>query len=181
MKTLHQNIKINRTEGEVIANSKLFYYIDSDFKGWCLDKKENPAKTTELAVIEMTEDATFAQMFTKPDEMCLTQGQILAFVQDNKDKLRTGGYGTFFLFKVNGEFFVAHVHLHSGGCLHARVRRFSSDGVWVAGYRLRFVVPQLALKHFEPSPSDALTADLTLEARVKALEDWKEKVIKDSR
>jgi len=147
MQTLHQNIQIPKTTGkETIANSKLFYYIDSDFKNYGADELGEKQPATDLAVCELTEDMTFKQMFTKPDEMALTQSQILEFIEDNKDKLRQDGYSTFFLFKSKGNFFVAGVGVRSVG-LSVRVYRFENDGVWGAAGRHRMVVPQLTLKY----------------------------------
>ncbi len=78
------------------------------------------------------------------DLMCLTKGQIKGFVKKYRNWLRTDGYGTFFLFKANNQFFVAFVGFDSGG-LRVYVGRFSDGYVWFTGYRLLFVIPQLNL------------------------------------
>ncbi len=175
MKILYQNVKLPACSTGTIASSKdIFSYIDSDFKSYDADEKLTKTKKTEVAVLEMEEDMTFADMFGEvskdTESLCLTQAQIIEFVKEHKDKLRTEGYATFFPFKFNGEVFVAGVLFDDGGSLEVRVRRFSCDGVWSAEYRLRFVVPQLALKSPEltPSPSDnmILTLDGHLEAAI---------------
>lgn len=125
-------------------------WIDSDFENWGTDKKGNKTDVISLAVCEMTEDATFAQLFTKPDEMCLSQAQIIAFCKNHKDELRQDGYATFFLFKVDIEFFVASVYVRSGE-LYVFVYPFSNAHVWCSGYRHRVVFPQLALEPSETS------------------------------
>lgn len=156
MKTLHQNLIINTCSNETIARAdSLFSYIDSDFENYGTNKKSPKTEEIRVAVLEMTKDVTFAQMFNKPDEMTLTQAQIIQFVKNHKDKLKKGGYSNFFLFKTGDKFFVAHVSFDDDGRLEVRVRRFSDDYVWRAERRRRVVVPQLALKHFETT--DTLT------------------------
>jgi len=121
-------------------------YIDSDFKGWGLDVSSTPTKKTKVQVYEMVKDGTFAHLFgsfgENVDRLCLTQAQIKQFCMKHADWLRADGYGTFFLFKVNGEYFVADVYVLSGG-LYVSVYRFSHDDVWHAESQLRIVVPQL--------------------------------------
>lgn len=159
-------VTIPATKGtKVIADSKFFTYIDSDFKRWGADKKGGERPETTLEVREMEEDATFEQMMSK--ENLLTQEQILYFVEHHQDQLRTGGYATFFPFKSGDKFFVARVGLSSGGP-HVDVDHLSGDGVWGAGGRHRVVVPQLT-----PSPSDLTLSDsdtltLAIEAVKKA-------------
>lgn len=144
MKIKHKLIKtitIPKTKGDrVIADSKLFSYIDSDFKKWGADKPEGRTSAVKADVFEMTKDATFSEMFgTGP---FLTQDQILWFVENKKDLLANDWY-TFFPFKSGDEFFVAYVCVSSDGSLEAYVGRLSYDHVWHAEYRYRFVVPQL--------------------------------------
>jgi hypothetical protein len=169
-KILYQNIKLEGGRQAVIANATdLFSYIDSDFKKLGTDNiYPETSEDIEVAVCEFEKNSTFKDIFLKPDEMCLSQGQIIEFIKIHKDKLRTDGYATFFLFKANEEIFVANVSFDDVGQLGVYVRRLSFDYVWNAEYRHRIVVPQLALKHFGISPSDALT----LEKRVENIEEW---------
>ena len=141
MKTLFKDIKIS-SKPTLIKDSKLFSYIDSDFKN-LTDKEKVWNKETTLEVLEMEKDGTFKDFFTDPDKMVMTQGEILSFVQNHKDKLRTDGYATFFLFKVEDKFFVALVRLYSGGGLEVYVRPFSDGDVWLTESLHRVVVPQL--------------------------------------
>ena len=121
--------------------------IDGDFKNWGLDKAGVATKETSVQVHEMHKDATFAQMFgslgADLDKLCLTQHQIKTFCKKYPNWLRTDGYGTFFLFKVGDQFFVASVRLYSDG-LYVRVDGLGYGHVWRAGRRPRVVVPQLA-------------------------------------
>lgn len=163
--------KIKATKGkEVIFGSKLFSYIDSDFKNWDTDVKGKDTKPTTLDVFEMDRDATFAQIFTNPEKQALSQGQILEFVKTHKDKLRTDSYATLFLFKVGDKFFVASVGLGGDGRLRVGVDEFSDGRVWGAEFRLRVVVPQLTLS--EPRPeTPRLSETLTLESALKIVKE----------
>lgn len=170
MKTLH-TITLEKTTGKkTIANAINVFtsYIDSDFKNWGTDKKGEKTKEMNLAVCELTENMTFAQMFPKPEEMSLSQEQIVDFCVNHKDKLRQDGYATFFLFKVDSEFFVAIVHVLSDG-LNVHVRRLSLGHVWIAECRYRLVFPQLTLENLDQtlSPSESLT----LESAIKLVKE----------
>jgi len=145
-----ESLMLDATSGEkIIAEAKdVFSYIDSDFKGWKADEKGSATEETAVGVYEMTEDATFAQMFgsLSPDinKLCLTQEQIINFCQKHRQHLRKDGYGTFFLFKSNNRFFVAHVRFDSDDTLEVFVNGLGVDRVWNAGSRRRVVVPRLA-------------------------------------
>lgn len=120
--------------------------IDGDFKNWGTNKAGIATKEQAVDVHELVQNATFAQMFgslgTDLDKLCLTQSQIKNFCKKHPNWLRKDGYATFFLFKVDEQFFVAHVFVDSGG-LFVDVRRFGDGFVWHAGYSHRLVVPQL--------------------------------------
>lgn len=151
-------ITLKKTTGkELIGESKIFSWIDSDFKNYGCNVKEKPKKAVDVEVREMTENGTFKDIFAGDlDKLVLSQGQILEFVKNHKDLLSKHWY-TFFLFKVDGEYFVARVLFRGGGGLLVGVRRFSRDGVWFAERRHRMVVPKLILENSGPRSSDALT------------------------
>lgn len=123
-------------------------HLDPDFKNWGLDKLGKPTKETVASVYKMAKNATFAQMFgslkADLDKLCFTQHQIKKFCEKHPDRLRADGAGTFFLFKAEDQFFVAHVQARSS-CMDADVHRFDYDGVWDSDYRRRVVLPQLTL------------------------------------
>lgn len=135
---------------ETLAQAKKTFPsgIDSDFKNWKLDVSAEATEETQVQVHEMVKDATFAQMFgslgNDLDKLCMTQHQIKTFCEQHSTWLRTEGYGTFFLFKVEDQFFVAYVNVYSDG-LYVRVRRFGDDRVWSAEYQHRLVSPQLTV------------------------------------
>ena len=133
---------------EILANATdMFAWIDSDFKNWGADEPGRPSGETKAVVYEMAKDGTFKQLFSSLEsdvaKLCFTQAQIKGFVKKHRSWLRTDGYGTFFLFRSKGEFFVAIVYVYSGG-LYVYVPRLGYSYVWYAEYRYRLVVPRLA-------------------------------------
>lgn len=142
-------LTLDATDGkQTIADSNgVFSSIDSDFKNWSANKTGISTKESLVDVYEMAKDARFTQMFgslnSDLDKLCLTQHQILNFIQKHRNWLRTEGYGTLFLFKADDQFFVARVGFNGDGSLRVVVRRFEDDSMWNAVYRHRVVVPQL--------------------------------------
>ncbi|HBR72000.1 MAG TPA: hypothetical protein DEA27_04355, partial [Candidatus Moranbacteria bacterium] len=126
----------------------IFSYIDSDLRNWGADESGPAIEKTPVQVYELEKNGKFSQIYgahsSDLDRLCLTQHQIKKFVQKYRNWLRTEGYGTFFLFKSKGHFFVAYVYFYSDGKLCVLVHRLESGGVWSDGDRRRFVVPQLA-------------------------------------
>ena len=144
-----EEVVIGATDGmDTIAEAKSTFsgWIDRDFVGYGTNVSGRPTKSTKTQVFEMTKNGTFAQIFggfgENLDRLCLTQSQIIRFVKGHEKWLRTDGYGTFFLFKENGEFFVAFVYRFVG-VLEVFACRLSYDDVWGAEYRLRVVVPKI--------------------------------------
>jgi hypothetical protein len=144
-----KSIMIDACDGsETITNAKDTFKsgIDSDFKNLGTDKPGQATEETAVKVHEMVKDATFAQIFgslgTDLDKLCLTQHQIKKFCKKHANWLRTDGYGAFFLFKVEDQYFVAHVLVGAVG-LNVRVYRLGRGIVWFAESLLRVVVPQL--------------------------------------
>ena len=144
-------IIIGETDGQsTIAHAEDTFpgYISPDFVNYGTDVKGKPTKETKVQVFEQfKKDGLFAQIFggfgENLDRLCLSQGQIILFVKDYSKWLRTDGYGTLFLFKEDGEFFVAYVYW-VGGRLKVSAYRLSDAYVWVAAVcHHRVVVPQL--------------------------------------
>ncbi len=147
-----EKLWLDETDGkQIIAKAKDTFlgWIDPDFKEYGTNVVSEPTGKACVEVHEMIKNGTFAQIFggmaTDLKSLCLTQPQIIQFVQKYPKWLRTGGYGTFFLFKVGGEFFVAFVSWRGGERLAVLARRLSHAGEWNANDRRRLVVPQLVL------------------------------------
>jgi hypothetical protein len=147
-----EQLILGQTDGnDTLARATdVFSYIDSNFKNWACDVERQATEQAPVQVYEMVENVTLHEMFggfgVEADRLSLTQAQIKQFVKRYPDWLKKGGNGTFFLFKVGSEFFVAAVYFFSDGRLGVRVRRFSLDRIFLAKKRHRLVVPQLALK-----------------------------------
>jgi len=145
------SLTVDAVDGtEILADAKDMFLagIDSDFINWGADEPGRFTAETPVDVYEMTQDATFSQMFedlsSDVRRLCLTQHQIKNFVKKNRSWLRTEGYATFFLFESKGHFFVADVYFNSNDELIVDVLRFEVSSVWSAEYRPRLVVPKLA-------------------------------------
>jgi hypothetical protein len=142
-----ETINLAPTKGKAtLAKAKKVFtgYLDSDFKNWDTDVSGIDTAETKVDVHEMSRDGNYKTLFGSlgdPRKLCLTQGQIEKFCHSHRDSLRQEGYGTFFLFEVKGELFVALVSV-GGGELEAVVDRFDYDVVWGAGRRHRLVVKQ---------------------------------------
>ena len=133
--------------------------IDTDFINWGTDVAGTATTETPFEVYEMIKNGTFKQIldaFEVEDlkEFCWSQDQIVEFVEDHPDRLHPQGWATFFLFKVkfddgtdNGreDFFVAGVYRNGVDQIEVRAHRLSSDYVWCAERRPRFVFPQRSL------------------------------------
>lgn len=129
-------------------------YLDPDFKNFGTDVPSSPTAEQAVEVHEMIPgmDGNFQTIFDSTgrglDSMLLTQEQIVMFCRDHRGKLRTEGFGTFFLFKV-GEvvkkdltnLFVAGVCV-GGRDLFVLVDRFLNGSVWDGEFWHRFVLPQ---------------------------------------
>lgn len=126
-------------------------YFSSNIKDWNLAQNQTKTEKTQLKVFKMTADGNFNKIFssinTNKKKLCMTQAQIIAFVKKHKNKLRKDGYGTFFVFEENNEFFVAFVGFDDVGRLKLDVDHFDSTLVWFAIYQHHLVVPATALKN----------------------------------
>lgn len=147
-----ENLVLPETDGKVtIAQSKEVFtgHLDSDFKNWGTDVSVDASGKMPVSVYEMEQDATFNQMFNSLssdlDKLVIPQDKIVEFVKNYRNWLRTDGYATFFLFRVNGEYFVARVDFSARARLEVDVDRFEDDLVWDAASRLRVVTPQQKL------------------------------------
>lgn len=74
----------------------------------------------------------------------MTQSQIIKFCEKHAVWLRQDVYGTFFLIKENGAYFVVRVYVGAGG-LEVSVGRFDIYNTLNAENRYHIVAPQLSL------------------------------------
>jgi hypothetical protein len=114
---IDRTIELNATDGKETLKeaSDVFAFgsVGAAKRAVCKATPKTPA-----VVFEMFKDGTYQQIFGGFGEnlkrLCWTEAQIVAFCRDYHDLLRTGGYGTFFLFEGEG-----------GGFLVADVREFN--------------------------------------------------------
>ena len=160
-----KTITLQNKKESLIANANdVFTYIDSDFKKWHTNEVTEPKNGNTFEVHNLEKDSMFAQIFTDPENMWVSQGQIIEFCKNHEDELSKNRF-TLFLFKVKSKFFVVHVLVNPDG-LSVGVDEFSDTYVWYAEYGNRFVLPQLT---FRNSESETLnhSDSLALESAIK--------------
>jgi hypothetical protein len=122
----------------------VFRYIDHNFERWNCNIMGPPTKETAVRVYEMIRNSTVGELFggfgTALDSLALTQAQIKQFAKHYRDWLQEGGNGTFFLFNIGNEFFVAAAYFFSDGQIGMRLRRLTLERVFRAQKRHSLVV-----------------------------------------
>lgn len=124
--------------------------VVSDLNNYGINTPQPATMEVNVAVYEMhNKNGSFKTLFTSLDSNLKnlafeSQKQIEKFAQENKQWLRTDGYGTFFLFTENvgdeEKFFVADVFFSPGG-LEVDVDHLSCNCCWNASDSHRIVVP----------------------------------------
>lgn len=124
--------------------------IDKNFRDWKTDKPCAVTGETPILVYEMVRDATPRQMFDSLspdlDSLCLTQHQIIDYVEIHRGRL-SDEHAAFFLFKSHGVFFDAFVGIDWNGMFSVSVSRlffFPLTYFVSVENRHRLVAPQLA-------------------------------------
>jgi hypothetical protein len=141
-----QVLVLEPTDGQETLGqaTDIFRYIDHNFERWNCNIVGPPTKETAVQVYEMIRNSTFQELFggldAKLDSLALTQAQIKQFAKHYRDWLQVGGNGTFFLFKIGNEFFVAAAYFFSDGQIGMRLRRLTLERVFRAQKRHRLVV-----------------------------------------
>jgi hypothetical protein len=132
--------------------------IDDDFEAWGTNVPGEATGQTNVIVHEMIKDGTFAQVYgafgVELGKLCLTQSQIIQFVQNHGEWARKVDQAIYFLFRVGEKFFVVDVRLGvDRSVADMRLRgggRFIADAYTLGdAYKRsalnqhRFVLPQL--------------------------------------
>lgn len=129
-----------------IASSKDVFnsWLSPRFKGLGLDKPQKATIATELTIYELAE-GEFGSFFinlckdsSRPQEVCLTQSQIVDFCDRLKKKLDPYRVSSF-IFKENGSYYVSLVRVRKGRLL-VFVDIFKLDYI---GRVNRLIVPKL--------------------------------------
>ena len=141
-----QPVLLDPTNGDETLGeaTDVFRYVDSDFKRESCKITGPPTKETAVHVYEMVRDSTLKELFggfgLELDSLALTQAQIKQFATRQRDWLKKGGNGTFFLCRGSAELFVAAVYLFTDGRLGIRARDLNLERVFRAQKGHRVVV-----------------------------------------
>ncbi len=136
---------------ETLADAKEVFLsgIDGDLKRWGINKSDVPTNETIVQTYTVPvglSDSNFEKLFNSLgadlDSLCLTQAQIKNFCKKNNNWLLSQRGVTFFLFKVENQFFVAIVSARSNGLL-IDVRSFLAGDVWSFIFVDHIVVQQV--------------------------------------
>ena len=146
----HEKITLGACDGKAtIAQAEKVFngHIDPAFKNLDLDKLGKKTGPVNIAVHELQKNANLKQMFNQlnPDmnTLCLTQTQIIKFVERHSNWLCQESHATFFLFKCNNTFFVADVFFSSPNMLVViAIQLDTSNFKWKADDHHRLIVPQ---------------------------------------
>lgn len=140
-----QEIVIVPTNGKrTIAGARNVFVglIDPDFVNYGLNVLSESTKKSQVQVFDLIVNGTFSQIFDgfgeNIDRLCLTQDQIISFVENHSKWLCSDG--TFFLLKGNNKFFVVDVRIYTSG-YEVHVNFLSNASIW--GHKRRIVVPKL--------------------------------------
>lgn len=121
----------------------LFRFIDRGFKRH-RGVIGPPTQKTPVRIYEMVKDSTLLELFgdfgIALDSLALTQGQIKQFARNQRNWLKKGGNGTFFLCRASDELFVAAVYLFADGRLGIRARDLNLGRVFRAQKGHRVVI-----------------------------------------
>lgn len=135
---------------KILANSEKIFKVDLNKNIHLGDNQQRmPSLETAVEVYETEKNVTSAEIFFSLgddlNKLYLTEHQIVVFCKKYYPWLRIGSYSppTFFMFKGEKDFFLAHVFATSSGDLALRRDRFKHGGsILPAGVRV--VIPELA-------------------------------------
>ena len=158
LKLIKDNLVIPQTSGKRIIpeKTKLFSWIDADFRNWGAYERGEPKPETKCALYELVEDATFEEMLKElgdPEKLCMTWEQIIKFIKKYKGELKEGKSGVFFLFRSYDELFIAYVYAKFKSNLCVTISHFENSLIMNGHNNPHVVVPQLPA-HSETEPVD---------------------------
>lgn len=145
-----ESLILDPTDGSrIFAESAGIFtgHLDPDFQVVGEGIKCSPTPMQKVSVHELVADGEFADIYGSVcddlDSLCLTQDQIIQFVQKHPSWLNSKCWAIFFLYKVEEKFFVADVTFEERrALLYATVFQFPYASVWGARRLIRFVIPQ---------------------------------------
>ncbi len=143
-----QTITLNKTDGKAIigtATNVFTGHIDPDFNNFGCNIAGLPTGPQDVQVHVLIKDGDFRSIYGKMkrslDGMCLSQGQIIQFVQEHCNFLSGEGTTVSFLFKVGRLFLVARVSIFNAK-LDVDVLKLTHDYIWSKRMDNYFVLPK---------------------------------------
>jgi hypothetical protein len=104
------------------TDPKVFHNVHSFFKEKILRVKSSPQPQTPVYVFALAGKGTIREVFesisSNIESLCLTQHQIVEFCSQYPHQIRpwkqrnNPGHSTHFIFKSQGEFYVAWIHIY---------------------------------------------------------------------
>ena len=135
--------KVNTTH---ISQLHVIRFEEIDFF-LCRNAWSIATKKQAVAVYEAKKNATLEEIFgllgTDLDKLCLTQAQIKNFCKKYPKWLCKNGDPTFFLFKIENQFFVVYVCVDPEASLYVFADSLKYSRVWFSKNYHRLIVPQL--------------------------------------
>jgi hypothetical protein len=141
--------------------TKLFNYIDPDFENWNVD--EGVTDSVPLKAVKQGKDFTFKEVFN--DTHYCSQEDVIKWVEENKEEIKSTNYNYFFLLKnKEGARFIAYVFEWRGE-LEVRVDELSHDSVWSASNGDVVLFPQTnkPLETHTPSNLEPMSLEQAIE------------------
>jgi hypothetical protein len=145
-----RDVIIRPTKGlRTIAKADNIFHagIDSDFVKYKTNVGSKATNKMEVQIFEQIHDGKLVQLFAdfgKPmDDLCMTQDQIISFIEGHDKLLSTNGWGTLFLSKVQSWHCVAAVGRNEKGIYVYMFRLFHGGHTLLAKDEHRIVIPQM--------------------------------------
>lgn len=150
-----KNSRNNKTSMELIKDqTKLLDYIDPDFVNWKVDEGVGDTGIT-LNPVKQEKDFRYSDVFN-PDTDCISQEDVISWIEKNKEEiLKTGYYYIFLLKNSQGDRFVMNV-FECIGELSANVYGLGDDIVWLASRGYVVLFPQRTLESSPKTLSSSL-------------------------
>jgi hypothetical protein len=139
-----KGLLIPATDGKnMLANADSAYYcfIEEEFLKYRTNVESPPTEPQLVDVYKQTGKSTYYRIFADIDKnldnLTLTQPQILLFARQHRQWLCTNEFGhTYFLFKINEDFFVAGINMTDHQDLQLGLRLPDSSRIDPYGSRI---------------------------------------------
>ncbi|MFC1622434.1 hypothetical protein ACFL1Y_00350 [Patescibacteria group bacterium] len=131
-----ESLIIAKTKGNRIISdqTKMFNaWIDPDFNNWKADEPGQNRPKTKVNIYEVIGSGTYSDLFNSLNnnikDLCLTQSQIISFIQKYQTWLKKERLGTFFLFESYDCFFVARIYMYPNRSMSVGLDKFENSNM----------------------------------------------------